>query len=194
ADEIKTVLGGKLGAALVESSDPLWKHDPDIEQMAVDYRIALARLLPVFMPDILYRLDANGQPLFKDFAAAIVPTEFAPGKVFGSGKMKPIDYMLEMAEGRIAPPANLDLATVQNQEPQTAFRFHINQYLSRRAADWQAKGFTETLTDFTALNARSKFWGDDQRAGFRNWEDVADLRNSLGERQATAERIMLREL
>ena len=194
ADEIKTVLGGKLGAALVESSDPLWKKDPDIEQMTVDYRIALARLIPVFMPDILYRLDANGQPVFMEFAAAIVPTEFAPGKVFGSGTMKPIDYMLEMSEGRIAPPSNLDLATVQHQAPQTAFRFHINQYLSRRAADWKAKGFTETLDNFTALNARSKFWGDDQRTSFLNWDDVSDLRNPLNERQATAERIMLREL
>ena len=194
ADEIKTVLGGKLGAALVESSDPLWKKDPDIEQMTVDYRIALARLIPVFMPDILYRLDANGQPVFMEFAAAIVPTEFAPCKVFGSGKMKPIDYMLEMSEGRIAPPSNLDLATVQHQAPQTAFRFHINQYLSRRAADWKAKGFTETLDNFTALNARSKFWGDDQRTSFLNWDDVSDLRNPLNERQATAERIMLREL
>ena len=148
AAEIKTVLGGKLGATLVESSDPLWKRDPDIEPMKTDHRTALARLVPVFMPDILYRLTPEGQPLFKEFAAAIQPTEFAPGKVFGSGKMKPIDYMLELAEGRIAPPANLDLGTVQQQAPQMAFRFHINQYLSRRAADWQAKGFTRDAHRF----------------------------------------------
>jgi amidase len=194
AAEIKTVLGGRLGATLVESSDPLWKRDSDIEPMKTDHRTALARLVPVFMPDILYRLTPKGQPLFKEFAAAIQPTEFAPGKVFGSGKMKPIDFMLELAEGRIAPPANLDLGAVQQQAPQMAFRFHINQYLSRRAADWRAKGFTETLTDFAALNARSKFWGDDQRASFLNWDEVTDLRNPLSERQATNERIMLRDL
>ncbi|HVV62533.1 MAG TPA: amidase family protein [Pseudolabrys sp.] len=194
AKEIKEILGRKLGATLVESSDPLWTRDPDTEAMTVDHRVALARLVPVFMPDILYRLDANGQPLFKEFAAAIQPTEFSPGKVFGSGTMKPIDYMLAMSEGRIAPPANLDLGTVQNQAPQMAFRFHINQYLSRRAADWKAKGFSESLTDFTALNARSKFWGDDQRAGFLNWDEVTDMRNPLGERQSVKERIMLREL
>jgi amidase len=194
AKEIKAILGEKLGATLVESSDPLWTPDPDIEQMTVDYRVALARLVPVFMPDILFRLTADGQPLFKEFAAAIRPTEFEPGKVFGVGTMKPIDYMLEMAEGRIPPPSNLDLGTIQHQAPQMAFRFHINQYLSRRAADWKAKGFTETLTDFTALNARSKFWGDDQRASWLNWDEVADLRNPLGERQCTIERIMLREL
>ena len=194
AKEIKTILGGKLGATLVESSDPLWKPDPDIEPMAVDYRAALARLVPVIMPDILFRLDAAGQPLFKEFAAVIEPTEFQPGKVFGSGKMKPIDYMVELAEGRSRPPSSLDLATVQHQAQQTAFRFHINQYLSRRAADWREKGFKETLTSFTELNARSKFWGDDQRAGFRNWDEVRDMRNPLGERQGTNERIMLREL
>ena len=53
AQEIKSVLGGKLAATLVESSDPLWKRDPDIEQMTVDYPVALARLVPVFMAHIL---------------------------------------------------------------------------------------------------------------------------------------------
>jgi Asp-tRNA(Asn)/Glu-tRNA(Gln) amidotransferase A subunit family amidase len=194
AVEIKTVLGGKLGATLVESADPLWTPDPDMEQMAVNFRHALARLVPVFMPDILFRLGADGQPVFKDFAAAIQPTEFMPGRVFGTGRMTAIDYMVEMAEGRIAPPSNLDIATIQNQELAMSFRFHIPQYLTRRAADWKALGFTETIVGFPELNARSKFWGDDQRAAFKNWEEVTDPRNTLGGRQGVDERIMLREL
>ena len=194
AAEIKAILGEKLGATLVESSDPLWERDRDLEQMNPDFRTALARLVPVFMPDLLFRLGPDGQPLFKEFAAAIRPTEFAPGKVFGSGTMTPIDYCVELAEGRIAPPANLDIATIQEQELAMTFRFHIPQYLSRRAADWQARGFTETLADFAALNRRSKFWGDDGRAAFRNWEEVTDPRNPLGGRQGVDERIMLREL
>ena len=136
----------------------------------------------------------TGPPVFKEFAAAIEPTEFMPGKVFGSGSMKPIDYFVELAEGRITPPANLDIATIQNQELAMAFRFHIPQYLTRRAADWKAAGFSETLTDFAALNARSKYWGDDQRAAFKNWEEVSDMRNPLDQRQGVNERIMLREL
>jgi Asp-tRNA(Asn)/Glu-tRNA(Gln) amidotransferase A subunit family amidase len=44
------------------------------------------------------------------------------------------------------------------------------------------------------LNARSKYWGDDQRAAFKNWEEVTDPRNPLGGRQGVDERIMLREL
>ncbi len=194
AQEIKSMLGGHLGATLVESSDPRWTPDLDIEQMTVDFRRALARLIPLIMPDILYRLGADGQPVFREFAAAIAPTEFAPGKVFGSGTMQPIDYMVALADGRLAPPSNLGLATVQHQALANGFRFHISQYLSRRAEDWKARGFTETLTDWAALNARSKFWGDDQRAAFRNWEDIADMRNPLGERQGVNERIMLREL
>ena len=192
--EIKTVIGGHLGATLVESSDPLWNRDADVEQMKTDFRRALAKLVPVFMPDLLFRLRPDGQPVFKDFAAAVVPTEFMPGKVFGSGTMQPIDYLIEMAEGRIAPPSNLDLGTIQQQEMAMAFRFHIPQYLSRRAADWKKRGFTETLVDFKKLNERSKFWGDDQRAAFKNWEEVTDPRNPHGQRQGVNERIMLREL
>lgn len=194
AKEIKSTLGAHLGAILVESSDPRWTPDPDIEQMTVDFRGALARLVPLIMPDILYRLDTDGQPVFKEFAAAIVPTEFMPGKVFGNGTMQPIDYMVALADGRMVPPANLDIATVQHQALANAFRFHISQYLSRRAEDWNAKGFTETLTDWASLNVRSKFWGDDQRAAFRNWEEISDMRNPLGQRQGVNERIMLREL
>lgn len=194
AKEIKSMLGAHLGATLVESSDPLWTPDPDIEPMTIDFRKALARLVPVFMPDLLFRLDADGKPMFPAFAAAIVPTEFEPGKVFGSGRLQPIDYMVELAEGRIAPPANLDVSTVQNQILAHSFRFHIRQYLSRRAEDWKARGFTETLVDWPALNARSKYWGDDQRSAFKNWEATNDPRNPLGGRQGVDERIMLREL
>jgi amidase len=194
AREIKSILGAHLGVTLVESRDPTWRPDLDIEQMKVEYQTVLARLVPVFMPDLLFRLGRDGQPLFKEFAAAIAPTEFMPGKVFGSGAMQPIDYCVALADGRIAPPKNLTLGTIQQQEMAMAFRFHISQYLTRRADDWKAKGFTETLADWPALNARSKYWGDDQRAAFKNWEEVNDQRNRHGQRQGVNERIMLREL
>ncbi len=192
--EIKSVLGDTLGATLVESGDPLWTPDPAMEQMKVDYRRALAQLVPLFMPELLFRLKPDGQPLFKEFAAAIVPTEFLPGKTFGTGTMLPIDYCVAMAEGQIAPPSNLDLGTIQQQELAPTFRYHISQYLMRRAADWKAAGYEESLKDWASLNARSKFWGDDQRSAFKNWEEVSDLRNRLDGRQGIAERVMLREL
>ncbi|MES2186273.1 MAG: amidase family protein [Pseudomonadota bacterium] len=194
AREIREVLGQHLGTTLVESTDPLWTPEPGMEQMTVDFRRALARLVPVFMPDLLFRLKADGQPIFPDFAAAIVPTEFQPGQVFGSGSMAPIDYCIGLADGWVPPPANLDIGTIQQQDMAMAFRFHIPQYLTRRAADWKARGFHESLVDFQALNTRSKFWGDDQRASFKNWAAVVDPRNPHGRRQGVNERIMLREL
>ena len=72
---------------LVESRDPLWTADPDLEPMALDFRTALARLVPIFMPELLFRLGSDGQPVFKEFAATIAPTEFMPGKVFGTGRI-----------------------------------------------------------------------------------------------------------
>ncbi|HWE79397.1 MAG TPA: amidase family protein, partial [Pseudolabrys sp.] len=194
AKEIKAMLGAQLGATLVESSHRWWTPDPQVERMRVDYRRALAQLVPVFMPDVLFRLGKKGRPLFAEFAAAILRTEFQPGQFFGSGTMRPMDYLVGLAEGSIEPPANFDLATIQQQELAPTFRFHISQYLARRAADWREQGFGETLANWAALNARSKFWGDDQRAAFMNWEEIGDPRNPLGERQGVNERIMLREL
>src|SRR3984957_4022617 len=101
AKEIKTILGDYLGATLVESVDPLWPGDPSMAKMNPSYSQALAQLVPVFFPDILYRLRGDGQPQFPEFAAMIQPTEFAPGKTFGTGAMKPIDYFLALAEGKV---------------------------------------------------------------------------------------------
>jgi Asp-tRNA(Asn)/Glu-tRNA(Gln) amidotransferase A subunit family amidase len=194
AREIKDVLGGTLGATLVESVDPLWPDDPAIENMQTSYTRALAELVPVFFPHILFRLNNQGQPLFPEFAAAIRPTAFAPGRTFGSGTMAPADYMVALAEGKVPPPRNLNIRTVQGLAAERLFRFHIAQYLTRRAADWASRGQTETLADWPALNARSKFWSDEQRAYWLNWQE-ADLHVSpAGERDGTAERIMLREL
>ncbi|HEY6360838.1 MAG TPA: amidase family protein [Vicinamibacterales bacterium] len=194
AKEIEDVLGGQLGATLVESVDPLWTDDPDIENMTTTYTRALAELVPVFFPDLLYRVTNAGAPLFPEFAAMITPTEFAPGKTFGSGTMAPIEYMLGLADGKIPPPKALNIRTIQTLAEERQFRFHVAQYLSRRAADWAKRGFTETLVDWASLNARSKFWSDEQRATWKNWEEVDTMRSPLGERQGVAERLMLREL
>src|SRR3989442_12589364 len=89
-NEIKSVLGDTLGATLVESTDPDWKGDPDLEVMKTYFRRALARLVPVFMPDLLFRLGPDGQPVFKALAAAIEPTDFLRGQGIGTGRIKPM--------------------------------------------------------------------------------------------------------
>ena len=194
AREIKEVLGGMLGATLVESVDPLWPDDPEIENMSPSYTDALAQLVPVLFPDMLYWLDSEGEPLFPDFAASITPTEFAPGIIHGSGEMSPIDYMVALAEGEVPAPEGFNLRSILTLGMSNAFKFHVNQYLARRSEDWAERGYTETLNNFTVLNERSKFWGDDARAWFQNWDEKVDMRRSLGERQGIDERVKLREL
>ena len=192
--EIKEMLGGYLGATLVESVDPLWPDDPDIENMQPSYNDALAEFIPVFFPDMLYRLNSAGQPVFPEFAAKIKPTEFAPGVIFGSGTMSPIDYMVALAEGYEPLPRSVNIRSIQNLGPSNTFKFHFTQYVVRRAAGWAERGYTETLVNFETLNERSKFWGDDQRAWFKNWEELEDVRRPLGERQGIDERFKLREM
>src|SRR5258708_38017034 len=153
----------------------------------------MAQIVPVVVPDILYRLTRDGQPQFPEFAAKIKPTEFTAGKALGTGTMKPIDYFLDLAEGRVPIHKHLNIRAIEEEVESNAFTFHFNQYAMRRAADWKERGFVETLIDFQALNARSKFWGDDQRASFKDWEEMTDMRNT-GNRQGIDEHIMMREL
>src|SRR5260370_2558295 len=68
AKEMKTGLAGTLRATLVESCDPLWRCDPDLEQMKTDFRLALAKLEPLFMPDLLFLHGRDAQPLVKALA------------------------------------------------------------------------------------------------------------------------------
>ncbi len=175
--EMKNMLGGYLGATLVESLTPGWTDDPDIENMSTTIDRAIAQLAPVLYPDLLLRLTPGNEPFFPEFAAKVRPTEFAPGVTKGTGTMAAADWMVRWAEGLEPTPRNLTLRTVLGggEAQSRTFRFHISQYLMRRAKDWSDRGFKETLTDWHALNARSKFWGDDQRAAFKNWEEIDNL-------------------
>jgi len=192
--EIDEVLGEYLGATLVESVDPLWPDDPNIENMQPSYSDALAELIPVFYPDIIYWLDDSGQPWFPEIAARIKRTEYAPGVFHGSGTMEPLDYMIALGTGREPVPRGLNIRSIQYIAPANAFRYHFEKYATRRADDWAERGYTETLVDFATLNERSKFWGDDARAWFKNIEELEDVRRPLGERQGVDERLKLREL
>src|SRR5262245_50090844 len=177
AAEMKNMLGGYLGATLVESLTPGWTDDPDIENMSTTIDRAIAQLAPVLYPDLLLRLTPGNEPFFPEFAAKVRATEFAPGVTKGTGTMATTEWMVRWAEGLEPSPRNLTLRTVLGggEAQSRTFRFHISQYLMRRAKDWSDRGFKETLTDWHALNARSKFWGDDQRAAFKNWEEIDNL-------------------
>jgi hypothetical protein len=192
--QMKDVIGGQLGATLVESVPPGWKDDPQIENMTTSFDDALRQLVPILYPDLLFHLTPEGEPLFPDFAACIKPTQFAKGVVRGSGTMTSADWMVRWSNGLEPMPHNMNLRTIMGLAESNTFRFHIEQYLQRRAKDWDALGYKETVVDWPMLNARSKFYSDHQRAAFKNWEQVTDLREPFGSRQGIAERAQLREL
>ena len=195
ADEMKQMLGKHLGATLVESVTPGWADDPDIENMSTSFDRAIAQIAPILYPDLLYRLTPAKEPLFPAFAARVKPTEFAPGVTRGTGPLQAADWMVRWADGLEPTPPNLNLRSLLggggDRGGSRTFRFTIAQYLARRAKDWADRGYTETLVDWPTLNARSKFWGDDQRANFKNWEEIQDLYSPP---KGIAENIQRREL
>ena len=149
--------------------------------------------MPVFLPDLLFRLTpAVAEPVFPDFAAAIAPTAFAPGLVFGTGTMQPTDYLVALADGWMDPPPNLDFRRCSRRSSH-AFRFHFVQYRAARPPTGRRAATTRPWSIGPTLNARSKFWGDDGRAAFRNWEEIGPAQ-SVGRAPGVDERFMLREL
>ena len=48
---------------------------------------------------------------------------------------------------------------------------------------------TAAGVDWPTLNARSKFWSDDQRASWKNWEEVDHVLAPPGEREGVAEKV-----
>jgi amidase len=151
-------------------------------------------MVGVIYPEIFYWLDRTGKPAFPEFVARIKPTEFEPGKKFGTGTIAPVDYMVALADGKEPLPKNLNIRFIQEVVEANSFRFHFTQYAQRRAADWKDRGYREGLTDFKELNARSKFWGDDARAAFKNWEETDDMRRPFGDTEGIDHKLRLREL
>ena len=156
--EIKTVLGdisarrwSNLGSAL----DARSRYRADEDRLPP----ALARLVPVFMPDLLFRLTPTGSRCSRNLPRRSCRPNSCRASSSAPASMQPIDYCVAHGGRRIEPPSNLDLATIQQQELAMTFRFHISQYLSRRAADWKAKGFTETLADWRDLERALEILG-----------------------------------
>ncbi len=80
--------------------------------MTTTFDRAIAEIVPVLYPDFLYRLNADGEPQFPDFAAKVRPTPFAPGVTKGTGTMAPADWMVRWAEGLEPTPRNLTLRSL----------------------------------------------------------------------------------
>ena len=71
AAEMKAMLAKHLGATLVESVTAGWVDDPEVENMTTTFDRAIAEIVPVLFPELLYRLTAAREPQFPAFAARV---------------------------------------------------------------------------------------------------------------------------
>jgi Asp-tRNA(Asn)/Glu-tRNA(Gln) amidotransferase A subunit family amidase len=155
--EIKTVLGDRLGASLVETVTPAHPDDPDVPNLAYTFSDALSELLPRLMPEIFHRRDGRGALLFAVQGHDVTSYEY-----------------LKKLSRREAPLT--DRVTIVNfatygAEPCYAAQcgdvmFDIDRYLAARG-DRKIR----TWADWVA-NAR--FREDASRAGAENWLALKD--------------------
>ena len=62
--EIKTVLGEKLGATLLESVDPMYPDDPAVPNLTYTFRDAMAEILPRTVPEFFSQKDTSGKLMY----------------------------------------------------------------------------------------------------------------------------------
>src|SRR5258707_6011048 len=149
--EIKTVLADRLGAELVESSDPMYPDDPSIPNMTYNFQQALAEILPLHMPEYLQRSGRDGAPAYAVPNADVTKRE----------------YMVKAGEGQSPWPAALNLRSVNNGPPSASFGFNFAQYLLRRG--------DARVNDWATLNANAKYYNAARVAAMKNWENKIDL-------------------
>jgi amidase len=155
-NEIKTILRDKLGAELVQSTDPKAELDPDIPVMRYTFEDAFAEILAHNVPEYFWQKDRNGA------------LEFAvPGWDVTS-----VDYAIALAMGDAPLSERINLRRISSGMDNFKSPFTVNKYLmergDRRVYDW------ETFV------ANSKFEDDAHRAGSVNAIGQQDLRAREG--------------
>ena len=115
--EITEVLRDRLGAAIVESADPLYPDDPSIPNMTYTFQQALAEILPLHFPEYMQR------------AAPIAGSEVTKR-----------DYMVKAGEGLAPWPDSVNMRSVNSPGSATNFGYDLARYLLRRGdervKDW----------------------------------------------------------
>ncbi len=150
-DEIAKVLRDRLGAEIVESSDPLYPDDPSIPNMTYTFQQAIAEILPFHMPEYLQRKGADGAPLFD-----------VPG--FDVTKR---EYIVKAAEGLAPLSERINLRSINTGPPSASFGFDLARYLLRRG--------DARITDWASLNAHATYFVHGRVVAMKNWENRVDL-------------------
>lgn len=158
-DQIKTVLRDQLGAEIVESLDPLYGDDPDVENMGYTFNDALAEILPVSAPEYFFQTVSGGE------------LEFAvPGYDVTSKS-----YLLLLSTGMAPLSPNLNLRRITGGLD-NALRtpFLMDQYLLQRA--------DTKVSTWPAFVANARWFTDSLRAQSENTAnaDRQDIRATSG--------------
>ncbi|HKO94037.1 MAG TPA: hypothetical protein VJU61_22940, partial [Polyangiaceae bacterium] len=156
--EIKSVLRDTLGAEIVESVDPLYPDDPDVENMHYTFADALAEILPVSAPEY-FNQTLNGA------------LEFAvPGYDVTSKS-----YLLLLSTGMAPLSENLNLRRITGGLD-NALRtpFLMDQYLLQRG--------DSKIADFPSFVANARWFTDSLRAQSENTANAntQDIRATSG--------------
>jgi amidase len=163
--EILNVLRDQLGAKLIEVTYPDAPDDPKIPNATFTFADALARILPVLMPEIFARVGADGKPLFE---------------VKGWNVKSP-EYLRALMQGKAPLPGNVTLTSFANYGalpcPKCGeFFANFNNYLAARG--------DEKITSWGAWVANAKFRQDSSRAAAQNWVAFEEEDTAAGQADA----------
>jgi amidase len=171
--EIKTILGEKLGATLVESVDPMYPDDPSVPNMKYTFQDAMAEILPQTMPEYFWRKTSTGQLAFAVSGWDVQSVEYAIALSLRQAPLSDKINLRTITDG-LANPGNLLV---------------VDRYLKDRG--------DERVKDWTSWVANATFKNDEERARAMNATTVSDVRPNAGstsylQMQAVARMIIMK--
>jgi amidase len=143
--EIKTVLRDELEADLVESVDPLYGDDPDVENMAYTFQDAFSEVMPVTAPEYFFQ-TVNGE------------LEFAVDGHDVTSK----DYLVQLSLRRapLSDAMNLRRLTSGGIDNSLKTPFLMDKYLLERG--------DSRVSDWSSFVDNTMWFADTLRAGSEN--------------------------
>jgi Asp-tRNA(Asn)/Glu-tRNA(Gln) amidotransferase A subunit family amidase len=154
--EIKAVLRDKLGAELVEATDPKYPDDPSVPNLRYSFEDAFREVLPSTVPEYFWQKNPDGS------------LEFAvPGWDVTSVK-----YLSALALGKAPLSPKINLRRIAKKTSQSEGPLGWNRYLALRG--------DARVNDWASWVANSKFDSDEVRAGAVNLANVKDARVKPG--------------
>ena len=189
------MLGGKLGATLVESRRSA--VDDAIPTSSDEGRISAARWrgwCRCSCPTCCSGSDATGSPCSRNSPPRSCRPSSCPAKFFGTGTMQPIDYFVRLAEGASSRRPISTSPPSSSRSWRWRFRFHIPQYLMPPRRGLEGARLHRNAGRLPDAERALEILGRRSARRVQELGGGRDLRNPLDGRQGVNERIMLREL